>query len=184
MQENLFLEMNVKKTTDNSLFDELYNFEADPIDLGSFLSTLTTPSCDMLSSPLESTVSMERSWSNTTVCPSPFAMVPNSISPATLCSPLFFASPTLDSSLSSLQTVQEEVVPKMTSPVVPVSKKRQETEMNQEELQDLIADKRKRNTESARRSRERKASRLAELENENEMLRQENERLRKLLGMA
>lgn len=61
-------------------------------------------------------------------------------------------------------------------------RKQDEKEMSRDELLEIVQDKRRRNTESARRSRERKLNRLAELEKTVDELTKENERLKRKLA--
>jgi hypothetical protein len=56
-------------------------------------------------------------------------------------------------------------------------RKRKESEMDREELEQLISDKRRRNTESARRSRARKLQTLKQLEDEIALCHSKNEEL-------
>ncbi|XJO70555.1 hypothetical protein BDV3_000213 [Batrachochytrium dendrobatidis] len=65
---------------------------------------------------------------------------------------------------AALRSDQPPITPKVSSSISANPRKRKERTMDRDELVAEIEDKRRRNTESARRSRERKATRLEELE--------------------
>ena len=112
-------------------------------------------------------------------------------------SPLLF-SPSSDDSVSMTRTISNastnstvtvaadqevaQTTAKSTASSTRVGKKRRESTMSHQELVNAIEDKRKRNTESAARSRARKMQKMNELETIVDGLRAENDKLRALLA--
>jgi hypothetical protein len=149
-------------------------------DFGSFLDSVALPKTTNLDlfysqNPLDNLFQqpfdMERSMSNysASTLASPFALPEHNL----VLSPV-----TSEQSQFTVVHPQAQVVP----PARKRGRKRKELELDHQELIAEIEDKRRRNTESARRNRIRRKNELQVLEDRNATLLKENAKLRQMLA--
>jgi hypothetical protein len=176
-----------EKTLFPSLLDEmlLSPQTTEHSDFGSFLDSVALTPTDLFFSPTLGTNALDDLFQH------PFEMERSmsTYSASTLASP-FAAQPDPALGLSPVISEQSQYLSEQTLGVKPQQilpparkrgRKRKELELDHQELIAEIEDKRRRNTESARRNRIRRKNELQDLQEENATLTKENAKLRQML---